>query len=282
MNAAAGRARWRTRGSTPTLGREPRRPFRTRLPCAAATWRRHRRRGSCWGPVHRSDPRATTSSVRCKTSTPPAFHPSRRTPVHRWARRPFPRARPPRPPRHDPAWRRCCSSPSGPRRRARRASRSGQRSGSSCAATRRYERPAVACWARTPCAGRASRAFRVRRDESPCGRTGRVRDRRRDSRAVPRKTGSLKVPPQDRRVVLGQVPAGNVLISPWGTRQSRPASRPESQPRRRRCSGRIRRGCTHVTVLLAPYVSTAMLGIGGPSTVLRFDDTGRHRGGADG
>ena len=100
--------------------RAPRRSSRTRRPCAAASWRHRRRRGSCSGrrTSCRRRRRATSSSGRCTTSTPRASRPSRRRPGRpggppacRSGRR-----RPRRP--RDPGWRRCCSSPSGPRRRA--------------------------------------------------------------------------------------------------------------------------------------------------------------------
>ena len=52
-----------------------------------------------------------------------------------------PRSRRPR----GPGWRRCCRRPSAPRRRARPASRSARRSGSSCAASRRCGRRRAAC-----------------------------------------------------------------------------------------------------------------------------------------
>ncbi len=49
-------------------------PSRTRRPCARGGWRRHRRRGSCWGRPRR----ATAGPARCTTSTPRASRPSRR------------------------------------------------------------------------------------------------------------------------------------------------------------------------------------------------------------
>ena len=64
---------------------------------------------------------------RCTTSSLRAFRPSRRRPARRW--RQWRR-------RRGPAWRRCCSSPSAPRRPDRPASRSARPSGWSCAASR--------------------------------------------------------------------------------------------------------------------------------------------------
>ncbi len=166
-----------------TSDRGPHRTSRTRHPCAAASWRRRRRRGSCWDRRTwcRRPHRARSSSGRCTTSTPRASRPSRRTrgrpedpPACRSARR---RRRPP----HGPASRRCCNSPSAPRRRVRSASRSTLRSGSSCAAIRRSGHRRAAWTRRTPCAAPADRASRARRGSSPCARTGPGRGRRRGS-----------------------------------------------------------------------------------------------------
>ena len=161
-------------------GRGRRRSFRTRRPCAAASWRHRRRRGSCSGrrTSCRRPHRATSSSGRCTTSTPPASRPSRRRPGRPGDPRGS-RAGPPRPRRRrDPGWRRCCSWPSGPRRRASSVSRSAPPSGSSCAANPRCGHPRAAWTRRTPCAAPSARASRVRRGSSPCARTAPSRDRR--------------------------------------------------------------------------------------------------------
>ena len=87
-------------------------PARTRRPCAPAGWRRRRRRGSCWGPA----PSGQRSDL---LGAPPVLLEALALPgVDRDALRALdacPRA--PRPPRRrrGPGWRRCCSSPSGPR-----------------------------------------------------------------------------------------------------------------------------------------------------------------------
>ena len=69
--------------------------------------------------VARRRAQARSSSGRCTTSTPRASRPSRRRPGRPAGRRRCRSGRRRRPRRRGPASRRCCSSPSAPRRRAR-------------------------------------------------------------------------------------------------------------------------------------------------------------------
>ena len=116
---AGRRRRPSARGWRRWPGRAPRPSSRPRHRGGRASWRRHRRRGSCWPWRHR----ATAGSAGCTTSTPPASRPSRRRPARPAGRRRCRSARRRRRRLRGPGWRRCCRRPSAPRRRARRGSR---------------------------------------------------------------------------------------------------------------------------------------------------------------
>ena len=121
------------------------------------------------------------------------------------------RCRPWRSPRRrGPGSRRCCTTPSARRRRGPAASRSGPRSGSSCAASRRCARPSGAGSWRTRRGSPSGRASRSRRSRSPCGPTRRGRGRRRGSRGWRAWVGRLRTW-LDSSLVRGAPKTGTAL-----------------------------------------------------------------------
>ena len=182
-SSAAGRARWRTRGWTPSPGRAPRRASRTPRPCGRAAWRRRRRRGSCSArrrrPGHviicsvHHQYSSSVSPFQANTGMPwgssgVPFGPTA-TAAAAWScvEKMLQLAQRTSAPELDER----LDQHRGLDRHVQRAARCGPRPAASAA--------------RTPCAAPADRASRARPGGSPGGRTGRARGRRRGSRGAP-------------------------------------------------------------------------------------------------